>query len=379
MATILLTGATGTVGSSLAPLLKERGHRLICLVRGDNPVGRLEKAVGSVAGIEVLGGDIVLPGLGIGFAQMRQWRGKIDAIIHCASAIKFDEALAKEITSVNVAGTANVLAFAKFVQIPEVHYVSTAYVAGDADNFSESDLDIGQTCRNVYERTKLEAEKMVRAWKSGRHSIYRLGIVVGDTVTGCTTSFNGFYVFVSRYCELRDYCLGKIAEGECQTNEIGLEPNGMLRLPVYGNFSPISTLNMVPIDWAAKALARLAEIPATGQTYHVVHPRPPRIMWLNNFSLRRIGITGFRYEPLPAHSKSSLLERVQRVFDRGATPYIPYTTHEARFDASNLSRALRGYEPPDIDEAFIAKLLDYARSVNFGRQSKTKQEHKAVI
>jgi nucleoside-diphosphate-sugar epimerase len=379
MATILLTGATGTVGSSLAPLLKERGHRLICLVRGNNPAGRLEKAVGFVAGIEVLRGDIVLPGLGIGFAQMRQWRGKIDAVIHCASSIKFDEALAEEITSVNVAGTANVLAFARFVQIPEVHYVSTAYVAGNAYSFGENDLDVSQTCRNVYERTKMEAEKLVKGWKNGRHSIYRLGIVVGDTITGCVTSFNGFYVFANRYCELRDYCLGKIAEGECQTNEIGLEPDGMLRLPIYGNFSSTSTLNMVPIDWVAKALTRLAEIPATGQTYHVVHPRPPRIMWMNNILLRRVGITGFRYKPLPGLDAHSLLGKVQRIFDRGSAPYVPYTTHEARFDTSNLFRALRGYEPPDIDEAFIAKLLDYARSVNFGRQSKTKQEHKAVI
>ena len=43
MATILLTGVTGAVGSSLAPLLKERGHKLICLVRGDNPIVRIDR------------------------------------------------------------------------------------------------------------------------------------------------------------------------------------------------------------------------------------------------------------------------------------------------------------------------------------------------
>ena len=36
MATILLTGATGTVGSTLAPLLKERGHKIIYLTRAKN-------------------------------------------------------------------------------------------------------------------------------------------------------------------------------------------------------------------------------------------------------------------------------------------------------------------------------------------------------
>jgi thioester reductase-like protein len=96
-----------------------------------------------------------------------------------------------------------VLDFARIMEIPEVHHVSTAYVAGDAETFSESDTDIGQKCRNVYERTKLQAEKLVKAWSYGKHSIYRLGIVVGDTVTGWMPSFNGYYGFLGSVWHLR--------------------------------------------------------------------------------------------------------------------------------------------------------------------------------
>ena len=51
MASIFLTGVTGAVGSSLAPLLKERGHKLICLVRG-NDLGKPEEIGEVFAGFQ---------------------------------------------------------------------------------------------------------------------------------------------------------------------------------------------------------------------------------------------------------------------------------------------------------------------------------------
>jgi len=379
MATILLTGVTGTVGSALAPLLIGRGHRLICLVRGDNPVARIEKALGGASGVHILRGDIVTPGLGVSSLEMQRWRGRIDKVIHCASAIQFEESQAKEITATNVFGTANVMVFASHMQIPDFHYVSTAYVAGDADVFREIDLDIGQTGRNVYERTKLEAEKMVRRWKGGNYSIYRLGIVVGDTSTGRADAFNGYYVFMGCYCELKELCIRRLAEGKIDAGGIILEPDGTLWLPVQADFSPVSTLNMVPVDWAAKALADLAGVSACGRVFNVVHPNPPKIQWVNDVSLKILGIAGFRYGPAPDFGTKTLLGKVQRILTRGTIPYIPYIGHEAKFDVSNLPLVLgREYTPPpDIDEAFIKMLLDYARSVNFGRGKK--QVHEAVM
>jgi nucleoside-diphosphate-sugar epimerase len=73
MATILLTGVTGAVGSSLAPLLKERGHKLICLIRGDNPVARLEKVLRYVGDIVVFNGDVTQRNLGVCDCEVRQW------------------------------------------------------------------------------------------------------------------------------------------------------------------------------------------------------------------------------------------------------------------------------------------------------------------
>lgn len=371
MATILLTGATGAVGSSLAPLLKKMGHKLICLVRGDDPVARLRKALGNVDGIAVFSGDVVLVNLGVCNSEMEKWQGKIDKIIHCASSIKFDEASADETTRINVCGTQNVLDFARIMEIPEVHYVSTAYVAGDAEVFSESDVDIGQKCRNVYERTKLQAEKMVKGWSHGRHSIYRLGIVVGDTVTGWTPSFSGYYGFLGSVWYLRQKFTSMLAPKleKYGSNGIAFNEGGMLRLPIYGQFSPVSTLNIVPVDWAVRAMADLADLEATGQMFHIVHPNPPRIQWLNDVSLKHLGITEFHYGEASESNLNSLLGKFQRIFDRSTAQYLPYITHETRFDTSNLQRTLgRTFAlAPIVDEPFVAKLMDYAKSVNFGK------------
>lgn len=370
MSTIMLTGATGAVGSSLAPLLKERGHKLICLVRGRSPVARLRKALGRADDIVIFNGDITLPNLGVRDREMKQWRGRIDKVFHCASSIKFDEALAKEITCVNVCGTQNVLDFARDMKIPEVHHVSTAYVAGDAKVFSESDTDIGQKCRNVYERTKLEAEKLVKSWSHGKHSIYRLGIVVGDTVTGWTPSFNGYYVFASRYWQFKQAFARRHADSEkYKTSGIGFRSDGMLRLPICGRFSPDSALNVIPVDWTSRMLAELADILVNGSTFHIVHPDPPKVRWLNDASLKHLGIVDFRYGDFSGCDPKSLLGKFQRIFDRGTAPYIPYITQEAKFEVSNLPSAVgRNYiAPQTVDEALIAKWLDYAISVSFGK------------
>lgn len=371
MATILLTGATGAVGSSLAPLLKERGHKLICLVRGGNLVARLEKALRCTDDIVIFNGDVTQRNLGVYDCQMRQWRGRIDKVIHCASSIKFDEALAKEVTCVNVWGTQNVLDFARDMEIPEVHHVSTAYVAGDAEVFSESDIDIGQKCRNVYERTKLEAEKLVKNWSHGKHSIYRLGILVGDTVTGWTPSFNGYYGFLGSVWHLRQEFVLMSAQRleKYESNGIAFNGERILRLPICGQFSPVSTLNVVPVDWVVKAMADLAELEADGQVFHIVHPNPPRVQWLNDVSLKHLGITEFRYGEPSDRNPKSLLGKFQRIFDRSTAQYLPYITRETKFVMSNLKRALgRGFVlPPVVDESFVAKLMSYAKSVNFGK------------
>lgn len=377
MATILFTGATGTVGSVLAPLLKKEGHRIVYLVRPKNGQKAEERV--SLKEDVVWQGDITLADCGVDVSQRNQWKGRIHKIVNCAASIKFKESFAKETSRVNIGGTRNLLYLAEELEIPEFHQISTAYVAGDSALFTEDNLDIGQICRNVYEKTKKEAERLVRMWKHGSYSIYRLGIMVGDSKTGYMPSFDGYYAFMGTLWRLKQGLFAKNKEElkKYEAEGIGFGPDGTLTLPIYINFSSTSTLNIVPIDWAARILTKLIDVPSINQAFHVVHPRPGKIRWTNDVSMKHLGIKGFYYGDSADYSSRSLLAKLQRIFDRATAEYVPYITHECQFQVVNAPQALLGdYEwLPDIDEAFLAKILNYAKSVDFGRKE---QELKAV-
>ena len=381
MATILITGATGTVGSSLASSLESKGHRLIYLIRpknGQNNAERLSEALGlgTIGSRVILEGDVTLDHLGVNGSERRRWRNKIDKIVNCAASIKFEESLRRLTTQINIEGVRNLLGLAEELRISEFHQISTAYVAGDADYFTEDDFDIGQKPRNVYEETKKEAERLVRNWRYGRYSIYRLGIVVGDSATGYISSFNGYYGFLSslwhlrRELELKD----RHDRKKYDANGISFDSDGMLILPICMNFSPISTLNITPIDWVVRTVSDLVEFPTIGQVFHIVHPQPPKARWMNDVSLKELGIKGFYYGDSVVSSAQAVSGRFQRIFNRSTAQYIPYITHEAKFEVANVPRVLglRYASPPNIDEAFVPKVLDYAKSVDFGKKKKVK-------
>ena len=207
---ILLTGATGFVGMELLVRLLERGDRdVVALVRAaDDRAAQVRidgvldtlfapDAVGAMRGrVRALAGDLERRDLGLGAEARDRLTSEISAVAHCAASISFDLSL-EDARRINVAGTNAVLRLAREARdrgaLERFVHVSTAYVAGDREGrVGESERYVGQRFRNTYEQTKLEAESLVDA--SGLPaSILRPSIVVGDSVTGWTPSFNVIY------------------------------------------------------------------------------------------------------------------------------------------------------------------------------------------
>lgn len=375
MARILLTGATGLVGSSLVPSLLERGHELVCLVRPQaNKSGsrRMQQMLGSLISstgrVTIAEGDITLPLAGLSPEVIKCLR-EIEKVVHVAASVKFDRALSEQTWRINAGGTDHMLNLAARLGFPEFHHLSTVYVAGDAETFSEADLDIGQVTRNPYEDSKKAAEKLVRGW-GGSYSIYRLGVVVGDTETGAIPSFEGYYGFFVPFWRL----LHSIAQSwpekraEYLAQGIRVGSDGLLNLPLYLNCSPVSTINLVPIDWLTQTLVALISRPAENKFFHLADPSPPGVRWAAETTLAHMGITGLNFEK-PSGSLPGILGRWQRVIDRELRRYEPYITHEARFGQANLLATL-GYELkpfPQIDGTFLSKLICYAKTADFGQ------------
>ena len=131
-------------------------------------------------------------------------------------------------------------------------YVSTAYVAGEPGGlFREDELAVGQSFRNPYERSKFEAELALRSEAADLPlQILRPSIVVGDSTTGRTTSFNVLYGPLKAF-----------ARGAMRAI-----PRAPRRRPV----------DIVPVDYVADRVHELATRRARTARFHLVAGRTRR-------------------------------------------------------------------------------------------------------
>lgn len=144
---VLVTGATGFIGSHLAARLRESGYAVRALVRGRRQAGRL-------AGLELFEGDLLRP------ESLAGLESDVDHVFHCASILGkwgTDEA---EIREVNVQGALNVLARFENSGVRRYVHLSAGGVTGP---MGPEPADESYDCRpaTVYERTKLEGERQV--------------------------------------------------------------------------------------------------------------------------------------------------------------------------------------------------------------------------
>src|SRR5512146_1206565 len=157
-------------------------------------------------------------------------------MIHAAADIRLFAPL-EELRRTNVEGTRCMLELAHSAHaehgVGRFAYVSTAYVAGaNPGPVAEEELSDRFGSSSPYEQSKYEAELLVRQAAGDLPvSVFRPGIIVGDSRTGFAKAFNTLYY------PLRLYLSGKFWAAPAQPS-----------LRVY----------LVPVDAVAGAIARLA-------------------------------------------------------------------------------------------------------------------------
>jgi thioester reductase-like protein len=335
MGAVLLTGATGFVGKEILDRFIQRGRRVYALVRAENDAaaaGRLPRH----ARLTPVAGDIERPGLGLAPGTADELAEEVTNVVHCAASVSFDLSLGAS-RRVNVDGTRHVLDLAERCRrLERFSYVSTAYVAGEPRKlFRENQLDVGQRFRNPYEQSKFEAERMVRERGAGLPlQVLRPSIVVGDSRTGRTSSFNVLYG------PLKAFARGAIPA-----------------IPARRS----SPVDIVPVDYVADRAVDLAERGGDG-TFHLVAGRNATTVGrLLELASKHLG----RKPPavLPPTAYHRLLHpwlRRKYAGLRRMEVYFPYFSMRVRFDDRRLGPA-----PPV--ESYFHRLLEFAEGARWGR------------
>ncbi len=221
---------------------------------------------------------------------------------------------------------------------------------------------------NVYARTKYVGESLVRAWAGDdddrRFTVFRPSILVGRE-DGTTNAFDTYYGYMYPYDSNAQSVRRRAATGKSLPADISVDADGIVHMPLVAVMSETSTLNLIPTDWCAETIRDLLDVHPQNETYHVVHPFPPRIRTVLDMSLDHLKIRGIttvssvEAKEAACKGQSSIFSILQGRMDSIHAFYWPYVTAEPRFTMENPQRALgkRFREPIPIDSAFLGRLL----------------------
>jgi thioester reductase-like protein len=342
VSTVLLTGATGFVGMEvLARLLERTDREVVALVRAADPAGARDRlyavlerlgAEEHAGRVHAVAGDITSPGLGLTDAERDALAARIDAIVHCAASVSFSLPL-DESRAINVEGTRRVLDLAERApSLERIVHVSTAYVAGTVEGrFGEDDVDVGQDFRNAYEQSKLEAELLVRERAHLPAAIARPSIVVGDSSSGWTSSFNVVY-----------FPLQAFARG--LTAAVPADPEAIV--------------DVVPVDYVADGILAALDAPEPA-TYNLVA----------GDGALRVGelaeLAGRYFErPAPELIAPHAFDQSSPVLEQMEV-YFPYFSVYGRFDDAHARSV--GLKAPPL-ASYFDRIMDFAVAARWGKR-----------
>ena len=355
--TVLLTGATGFLGEYLLAELLERGHSVWCLYRSESRKLDTIRFLSSIRlprsadSLHWFRGEIL--------DAADRWQSwcweypgleKVDTLLHSAAATRLHLDEFGEPLRTNL-GSAKVLR--KLVQIKpmQIHLISTAYVCGlvQGEIMYEANHPRGDFV-NVYEESKWEAEQL---W-IGDATILRPSVIVGHSETGRCSSFSGWYILFQAV-HLLDRLIGDSTEFNRHD----------LRIDIPAD--PEGTINMIPVDWVAKAAVRIIEDPENhNKIFHLTHPDPPTHQWTLELICRRFNLGGFRFAGVGAPFTQPR-NRIERMVWRQMQTILLHFSNDPLFDRTNTKRAVPDLAVPAIDEPRVHKLIDYAIEVDWGQ------------
>ncbi|HEY8429427.1 MAG TPA: SDR family oxidoreductase [Sandaracinaceae bacterium] len=310
------------------------------------------------ARVRILEGDAAAMDLGLSGREFVELAREVDFIHHCA-AITYLGVEPEAARRLNVDGTREVIELAQEADHLErlVHW-STALVSGARRGYVlEEELDATAGFRNAIEKTRYEAEVLVRrAADRIPTTILRPSIVVGDSVTGEIDRLEGPYLLVL----------------------LMLNAPMDLRMPLPGRGD--IPLNLVPIDFVVDAGYAIAkDRRSLGKTFHIVDPEPVTARRVFELIARAAGRPvprGF----LPTNLATALLRtpglerfaHVPRAFLEQLATEVVYDDRNAREILDELDLRCPRFE------SYVEVMVDFVRRQQAARRAQAREETQEV-
>ncbi len=234
---------------------------------------------------------------------------------------------------INVDGTSHVLdLLEKCKNLGLLGYASTAYVSGHRTGWIlEKELFQKEGFLNYYEETKYHAELLIHERMNSIPTvIFRPPMVVGDTHSGATDKFDGFYPVIRLMRRLPPLAL-------------------MFRIG-KGN----TPVNLVPVDYVIDAMIHIMQNKKNaGRVYHLTDSSP-----LNSGKLFQLIAHLLNKKIAFISTSHSFMRYAAHGWLPGISPQlIDYLNHPAHYNTDNTERALSG------SGIIVPPFASYARAV----------------
>ncbi|MDA0588349.1 MAG: SDR family oxidoreductase [Planctomycetota bacterium] len=363
---ILLTGATGLLGRYLLRDLMLAGVSVAVVVRRSRRQSAQQRVDSLMATWEdrmgrefprpkVLEGDLTEENLGLSASDVAWVRANCDSVLHNAASLTFVSTDPEgEPWRSNVKGTQNVLDLCEKTGIKDFHHVSTSYVCGlrsDGDTVLETQLDVGQTLGNDYEKSKVQAEKMIRSAEFlSPPTVYRPAIIVGDSNDGFTTTFHGFYASL----HLAYTLMKSFNENETRQSDI----------PTRVTLDGTERKNLVPVDWVSAATVHiLTNREFHGETYHLTPTEPVTVSTIRNVLEEAYGFKGAVFTGHGSEIEDP--NEIEQLFYEHFKIYDSYWRDDPTFDASQTIAACPHLPCPIVDQEKLLMMAHAAIDMDF--------------
>lgn len=256
---ILITGATGFLGSTLLDaLIENTNYTLYCLTRakseedGKNRIFETFKKYNlknfDSSRIKIIKGDISQDKFGLSDTQYDNLAEKIFKIYHCAAIVNMLYPYEK-LKNANLNGTKRILEFSCHKYKKELHYASTlsVFVSTNKNSGTVTENDKLDDIKQIwggYGQSKFAAEKYLLNTNLDNIYIYRFGLICGNSKNGTMSEKDFLSMFVKGAQELKILPYDK---------------------------TDTMAIDITPIDYAVKTLLKISQSNTTKRIFHIAN------------------------------------------------------------------------------------------------------------